>query len=77
MLDTQNCLQNHIKNAKATNFFYNQPSTLPEEALAKFYFSRTFGLTVFHPGGLLGRQRKNFNNSRTSAGIKLIFGDIS
>ena len=26
----------HIKNAKATKFFYSQPSTLPKEALAKF-----------------------------------------
>ena len=33
------------KNVKATKFFYSQPSTLPKEALAKFYFSTTFGLS--------------------------------
>ena len=30
---------------KQPNFFYNQPSTLPEKALAKFYLSTTFGLS--------------------------------
>ena len=45
MLDKQNCLQNHIKNAKATKFFYSQPSTLPKEAPAKFYLSPTFGFS--------------------------------
>ena len=30
---------------KQPNFFYSQPSTLPEEALAKFYLSMTFGLS--------------------------------
>ena len=45
MLDTENCLQNHIKKMlKQQNLFYNQPSTLPKEALAKFYLSTTFGL---------------------------------
>ena len=41
MLDTQNCLQKHAKNAKATKFFYSQHSTLPKEALANFYLSTT------------------------------------
>ena len=36
-------VQNHIKNAKQPNFFYNRPSTLPKNALAKFYLSTTFG----------------------------------
>ena len=27
------------------NFFYSQPSTLPKDAPAKFYFSATFGLS--------------------------------
>ena len=43
MLDTQNCLQNHIKNANA-NFFYSQPSTIPKDAHAKFHLFKTFGL---------------------------------
>ena len=43
MLDTQNCVQNHIKNAKATNFC--QPSTLPKDKPAKFYFRTTLGLS--------------------------------
>ena len=30
---------------KQPNFFYSQPSTLPKEALAKFYLSMTFGLS--------------------------------
>ena len=29
---------------KQPNFFYNQPSTLPEDAAAKFYIPTTFGL---------------------------------
>ena len=46
MLNTQNCLQNHVKNAiKQPNFFYSQLSTLPKEALAKFYLSTTLGLS--------------------------------
>ena len=32
------------KMVKQPNFFYSQPSTLPNEALAKFYLSTTFGL---------------------------------
>ena len=44
MLDTQNCLQNHIKNAKGAKFCYSQPSTHPKDAPAKFYLSMTFGL---------------------------------
>ena len=28
---------------KQPNFFHSQPSSLPEEALAKFYLSTTFG----------------------------------
>ena len=43
MLNTTNCLQNHIKNSKETKFFYSQPSTLPKETPAKFYLSTTFG----------------------------------
>ena len=45
ILDTQNCLQNHIKMLKQPNFFYSQPSTLPKDASAKFYYSATFGLS--------------------------------
>ena len=45
MLDTQDCLQNHIKNAKTTRFLYSQPSTLPTNAPEKFYVSMTFGLS--------------------------------
>ena len=30
---------------KQPNFFYSQPSTLPKEALAKFYLNSTFGLS--------------------------------
>ena len=30
---------------KQPNFFHSQPSTLPKEALAKFYLSATFGLS--------------------------------
>ena len=33
------------KMLKQLNFFYSQPSTLPKEALAKFYLSTTFGLS--------------------------------
>ena len=33
------------KMLKQPNFFYSQPSTLPEEALAKFYHSTIFGLS--------------------------------
>ena len=53
MLDTQNCLQSISKNAKKkTNFFYSQPSTLPKNATAKFYFSMTVGLSfmIGHAG---------------------------
>ena len=35
---------------KQPNFFYSQPSTLPREALAKFYLSMTFDLTPFCTG---------------------------
>ena len=31
---------------KQANFFYRQPSALPNEALANFYLSTTFGLSV-------------------------------
>ena len=35
------------KNAEATSFlFYSQPSTLPKEALSKFYLSTAFGLSL-------------------------------
>ena len=30
---------------KQPNFFYGQTSTLPKEALANFYLSKTFGLS--------------------------------
>ena len=33
------------KMLKQPNFFYNQPSTLPKEALAKFYLSTAFGFS--------------------------------
>ena len=45
MLDTQNCPENHIKNAKQPNFYYSQPSTLPKDAPEKFYLSSSFGLS--------------------------------
>ena len=45
MLHTQNCLENHTKNAKQQNFFYSQPSTLPNGSPAKFYLSTAFGLS--------------------------------
>ena len=32
------------KMVKQPNFFHSQPSTLPKEAIAKFYLSTTFGL---------------------------------
>ena len=32
------------KMLKQPDFFYSEPSTLPKEALAKFYLSTTFGL---------------------------------
>ena len=46
MLDTKNIALNIIsKMLKQPNFFYSQPSTLPKDAPAKFYFSTTFGLS--------------------------------
>ena len=33
---TQNYIQHHIKNAKATKFFHSQPSILPNEHCAKY-----------------------------------------
>ena len=45
MLETQICLKNHIKNAKANKFFYSQTSTLPKDAPETFYLSTTFGLS--------------------------------
>ena len=45
MLDTQTCLQNHIKMLKQPNFFNLQPSTLPKEAFVKVCLSTTFGLS--------------------------------
>ena len=42
--DTQNCLQNHKKNAKTTKFFYNQP-TLPNNTPAMCYLSTMFRLS--------------------------------
>ena len=30
---------------KRPNFFHSQPSKLPKEALAKFYLTKTFGLS--------------------------------
>ena len=45
ILDSENCLRNHIKNAKATKFLFSQPSTLSKKALAKFYPSTAFGLS--------------------------------
>ena len=43
MLDTQNCLQNYIKNVKATKFILQSAFYTFKEALAKFYLSTTFG----------------------------------
>ena len=45
MFDIQNSRQNHLKNPKSANFFYSQPSTLSVDVHAKFYFSKTFGLS--------------------------------
>ena len=45
MLDTQNCLQNHIKMLKQPSFFHSQPSKLSKDTLTKFYLSTTFGLS--------------------------------
>ena len=44
-LDTQICLHSHnkIKILKQPNFFNSQPSTLPNDAPAKFYRSMAFG----------------------------------
>ena len=47
MLDTQNCLQHHIKNANAARFLFSQPSTLPKDAPAKFDIPTTFGLRFY------------------------------
>ena len=44
MLDTQNCLQYDIKNAKRTKFFYSHV-VLPNDTPAKFILSATFGLS--------------------------------
>ena len=47
----QKCLTHNIaykiisKMLKQPNFFCSQPSTLPKEALAKFYLSTTFALS--------------------------------
>ena len=44
-MDTQICLQNHIKKKlKQPNFFYSQPSTLLMDAPANFYLSTSFDL---------------------------------
>ena len=48
---THDYLQNHIKNAKATKFFDNQPSAVPEEALACKVRSGMLS-TKFHLHGL-------------------------
>ena len=45
MLDTQNCLQDHIKNAEATEFLLQLALYSSKEALAKFYLSTSFGLS--------------------------------
>ena len=46
MLYAQNCHQNLIKKCQSNQiYFYSQPATLPKDALAKFYFSMTFGLS--------------------------------
>ena len=50
MPDTQNCRTHKIafkiiKNAKATKFLSQSPSTLPQDAFANFYLSVTFGLS--------------------------------
>ena len=35
----------HVLGTCVQNFFYSQPSKLPEDAPAKFYFSMTLGLS--------------------------------
>ena len=46
-MDSQNRLQNYLKNAKTTKFLLEQPlSTLPKDAPAKFYLSMTFDLRL-------------------------------
>ena len=47
MLDTQNCLQNHIKNAKATKFLLQSSfyTSKGKGNTCKFYLSMTFGLS--------------------------------
>ena len=45
MLDTQNCLQDYIKNAEETEFLLQLALYSSKEALAKFYLSTTFGLS--------------------------------
>ena len=46
MLDTQNCLQYHIKKMlRHPNFFLSEPSVLSKDAPAKFHLSATFRLS--------------------------------
>ena len=45
MLDKKITFKIISKVLKQQNFFHSQPSTLPKEALAKFYLSTTFGLS--------------------------------
>ena len=44
MLDTQNCHQDRIKNAKAVKFILQSACYTSEGRTCKFYLSTTFGL---------------------------------
>ena len=47
LLDTPNCLQRHIKNAKTARFFYSEPSALPKEALCNVLPLYDFWFTFY------------------------------
>ena len=74
MLETQNYLQNRIKNAEA-NFFYSQPSTLPKEALRKFYLSTTFGLSFMINSVAPTRSSTSYRSLKIFA-ITFLFFDV-
>ena len=42
---TQNCLLNHIRTLKQTNFFYSLPSAFPKDEPVKFCLSTAFGVS--------------------------------
>ena len=76
MLDTENRLQNHIKNAKANKFLLQSTfCTSKRKHFAKFYFSKTFGLSfminsvgptrssIFYAYLITKIENRNFNPS--------------